>query len=213
MTRLNVLATSSDEATRERCTMRERRRLLQQPPRVVRRFVQFRMSLVAKATARAVARRRLPGMERERRQAIDQAFETVKHYALKAERWEFPAVKLLFNIGLYLMIAERDIQCLKIDALTHPDEWTRKLNARAVQDKIRKKFSFVRNAVIAHRDPDGLAQYRAIRDLRTEEVFEVGMEFYTGVSRYLSVLTQMMRQNSSFEALLRQWAPQPKAAP
>jgi hypothetical protein len=36
------------------------------------------------------------------------------------------------NIGLYLLIAERDIQALKIDAFSRPDEWTRKLHARII---------------------------------------------------------------------------------
>jgi hypothetical protein len=90
------------------------------------------------------------------------------------------------------------IQALKIDALTHPDEWTRKLHARIilltiyewdadkvtgrglkdaldtiqgspaltvqavdalralrrVQRKVTKEYGFVRNAAIAHRDPN-----------------------------------------------------------
>jgi hypothetical protein len=39
---------------------------------------------------------------------------------------------LLLNIGFYLLIAHRDIHAVKIDTLTHPDEWSRKLHARVI---------------------------------------------------------------------------------
>ena len=35
---------------------------------------------------------------------------------------------------------------------------------------MNKKFSFIRNAAIAHRDPNALVQYRAIRDLNVDDV-------------------------------------------
>ena len=77
-------------------------------------------------------RRRLPRLERKRRAALEAAFETTRFYAARLEGGDFPAVSVLMNIGLYLLLAERDIQAVKIDMLTHPDEWTRKLMARIV---------------------------------------------------------------------------------
>jgi len=155
------------------------------------------------------------------------------------------------NIGLYLLIAEKDIQALKIDALTHPDEWTRKLCARVilltiyewdadkvsgralkdalellevpaelraeavdalrklrlVQRKVTKQFSFVRNSAIAHRDPDALAQYRAIRDLKIDDVMNAAIEFYSGVGKFIRVLTALTALSGSPHALLKQWRP------
>jgi hypothetical protein len=75
---------------------------------------------------------RLPRLERERKRALEAAFETAKFYTIRNERGPFPAITLLFNVSLYLLLAARDIQALKIDALTHPDEWTRKLHARII---------------------------------------------------------------------------------
>ena len=39
---------------------------------------------------------------------------------------------MVFNLALFFLIAERDIQTLKIDALTHPDAWQRSLCARVI---------------------------------------------------------------------------------
>src|SRR3989442_1166298 len=91
-----------------------------------------RMRSSAHAVARVITRWRLPRRDRERKKAFLAAFEIAKHYAIHNEHVPFPAVTLLFNVGLYLLLAERDIQALKIDALTHPDEWTRKLHARII---------------------------------------------------------------------------------
>jgi hypothetical protein len=77
-------------------------------------------------------RRILPIKERKRREALEQAFETAKHFAQTHENGKMKGVSTLFNIGLYLLIADRDIQAAKIDALTHPDEWSRKLHARII---------------------------------------------------------------------------------
>jgi hypothetical protein len=53
-------------------------------------------------------------------------------WTIRNEHGRFRGVSTLFNIGLYLLIAHKDIQAIKIDALTHPDEWTRKLLARII---------------------------------------------------------------------------------
>jgi hypothetical protein len=138
----------------------------------------------------------------EAAQGTKQAFETAKHFAHKHESGRMKGFSTLLNIGLYLLIADRDIQAAKIDALTHPDEWSRKLRARIIlltiyewdadkvsgrtlrdgmdqmlipeelkheasaslrrlrkiQEKATVKFASVRNAAIAHRDPNALIQ-------------------------------------------------------
>ncbi len=192
---------------------------------------------------------KLPRQERERKAALEAAFKTTLYYAKKNECGPFPATSTLFNIGLYLLIAERDIQALKIDALTHPDEWTRKLNARiilltiyewdadkvsgkalrdaldqidppddlkaeaidvlrglrAVQGRVKKQFTVVRNTAIAHRDPNVLAQFRAIQDLDVMGVINVAGDFYFEVGRFVSVLTKIMGHNNNLSSFLRQW--------
>lgn len=151
---------------------------------------------------------------------------------------------------LYLLIADRDMQSIKIDVLTHPDEWTRKLNARimlltiyewdadmvsgrklkdamelmlipedlrheateslralrVIQRKASKKFSFIRNAAIAHRDPNALVQYRAIRDLKVDDVMEIGMEFFAAAEKFVNVLTRLMAAGNTLESFIKQWS-------
>lgn len=173
----------------------------------------------------------------------------MKYYAIKNESGRFRGTSTMFNIGLYLLIAHRDIQAVKIDALTHPNEWNRKLSARIilltiyewdadkvtgrtlkdaldsmmipdelksetiavlrrlrlVQRKVTKKFTFVRNATIGHRDPDALAQYRAIRDLNIGEVMEIAVEFFAAVEQFVTALTKIMQTGNSLQSYLRQW--------
>jgi hypothetical protein len=90
------------------------------------------MSDLPAVLARAVMRRWLPFSERKRAKALREAFDVVRDLAIKNEERGFEASSTILNIALYILIAERDIQCLKIDALTHPDEWTRKLCARVI---------------------------------------------------------------------------------
>jgi hypothetical protein len=105
---------------------RNKARFLSDVPKpVVQRYMRRRMSSLAHAVARMFMRWRLPWLERKQKKALEAAFETAKKYAMKNEHGRFPAVSLLFNVGLYLLLAARDIQALKIDALTHSDEWTR----------------------------------------------------------------------------------------
>lgn len=205
---------------------------------------------LAQKFARTYMRWKLPRRERERRAALESAFETTKYWAIKNENGKFQGLSTLYNIALYLLIADRDIQAVKIDALTHPDEWTRKLNARiilltiyewdadkvtgrelrnamelmlipedlrreaiellrtlrVVQRKANKKFSFIRNAAIAHRDPNALVQYRAIRDLKVNEVMEIGMEFFAAAEKFINLLTRLMLAGNTLPSFLKQWS-------
>jgi hypothetical protein len=86
----------------------------------------------AQFVARVYVRWKLPWTERRRRKALDEAFRTARYWTARGEHSKLRANAMLQNIGLYLLLADKDIQALKIDALTHPDEWTRKLNARVI---------------------------------------------------------------------------------
>jgi hypothetical protein len=198
---------------------------------------------------------KLPRAERKRREALERAFETTKHWAIKTEHGKMSGVSTLLNVGFYLLIALRDIQTVKIDALTHPDEWSRKLNARVIlltiyewdadevsgrslqealdlmlisddlrreaiaslrmlrkiQERAKKKFSFIRNAAIAHRDPNALVQYRAIRDLNVQDVWDIAAEFFAEVENFMSVLTRLMTAGNTLPSYLRQWSASTKA--
>jgi hypothetical protein len=228
------------------------RRLLHQPQPVldrwVRRWVNRKLTPKFNAIARAWARKRILRRERIQQKALVDAFDNTVRSAIKNEDGGFPPASVLFNIALYLLIAERDIQAVKLDALTHPDEWTRKLNARVilltiyewdadkvsgrslkdaldmleapedlrrecveilrrlrlVQRRAHKQFSFVRNSTIAHRDPDALLQYRAIRELKTELVIDLAADFYVEVRTFLPLLSQLLRECSPMRRFLRE---------
>ena len=111
---------------------KERRRLLDQPPDVIQRWVRLRASSKGKTLARAIMRRWLPITERKRKKALEAAFDAVTKKAIKSEANGYQASLTIENIALYFLLAERDIQSLKIDALAHRDEWTRKLCARVI---------------------------------------------------------------------------------
>jgi len=76
--------------------------------------------------------RRLGKEFRKTEKAINTAIETtVKQYRNTNEE-HFPATKQFFNIGLYFLLAERDIQALKADAFAHPNETKRNIALRAL---------------------------------------------------------------------------------
>jgi hypothetical protein len=232
--------------------LKSKRRLRDLPKPAIRRWWRFKARKLAERLARAFVRVKLrhSHSERERRAALEKAFETVKYFAIRNENGKFRALSTLFNIALYLLIADRDIQAVKIDALTHPDEWTRKLNARVIlltiyewdadrvagrelrsalelmlipddlrreaidllrslrvtQRKAAKQFSFIRNAAIAHRDPNALVQYRAIRNLKVEEVMAIGVEFFAVAEKFTNLLTRLMNAGNTLPSFVNQWS-------
>jgi hypothetical protein len=103
---------------------------------VIKRYTRLRMHVYAKSLAGRLARRisrpRLKWSERPRRIAIVSAIETVAREVARSKRYNFHASSVVLNLGLFFLIAERDIQTLKIDALTHPDAWQRSLCARMI---------------------------------------------------------------------------------
>lgn len=74
----------------------------------------------------------LPFKERKNRRALDSAFLSVKKQALRYEREGYKSSLAVFNVALYQLIIEKDVQSLKIEALTHPDVWKRKLSLRMI---------------------------------------------------------------------------------
>ncbi len=56
---------------------------------------------------------------------------TVKEYR-KINKTKLSKTKDIFNISLFLLLAERDLQAIKIDAFSHPDPWKRNLSLRVM---------------------------------------------------------------------------------
>lgn len=77
-------------------------------------------------------RRVLPYRERQREKAIASTLAEFAKQTAKSRRYGFESSATIFNLGLFFLIAERDIQSVKIDALTHPDPWKRSLCARII---------------------------------------------------------------------------------
>jgi hypothetical protein len=113
-----------------------RRKLLEQPPMVIRRYIQqriyLRLASIERPLIRLVLRPRLQWAERPRRKALDEALNTVAREASRSRRLNFTALSTVTNLALYYLTAERDIQTMKIDALTHHDSWRRSLCLRVI---------------------------------------------------------------------------------
>lgn len=87
---------------------------------------------IGQAVARRLSRRKLKRTERARSKALNNALEVCGREAMRARRNRLPASEAVLNLALYFLLAERDIQTVKIDALTHSDAWTRSLSARVI---------------------------------------------------------------------------------
>jgi hypothetical protein len=199
--------------------------------------------------ARIVMRRVLPIQERKRRRALRSALSTVAIETEKSAARGFDASTSVLNVALFFLIAERDIQAVKIDALTHPDPWRRSVCARfilltihewdmdkvagqklkqalriagapeeakkaaidalravrTVQRKAQKEFAFLRNATIAHRDPDAMAQYNAITTLNEMKVIALASEFYAAADSFVNLMPKLILQTATLPSLLAQY--------
>lgn len=112
--------------------MTERKKLLESAPRVIERYIRLRMRKSGQRFARYVMRRVLPFKEREKDAAIANTLAEFAKQTAKSRRLGFQSSATLLNLGLFFLIAERDIQAVKVDALTHPDPWRRALSARII---------------------------------------------------------------------------------
>lgn len=116
--------------------LRPRRKLLQQRKELVERYVRLavhrKAMQIARALARRLARPRLWWSERRRKTALVSALHTLAIEAARSRRIGFEATTSVLNLGLFFLIAERDIHAAKLDALTHPDPWQRGLAARLI---------------------------------------------------------------------------------
>lgn len=200
--------------------------------------------------ARFVMRRVLPFRERKRYLALREALNEIALQTERSTERGFDASTAILNVALFLLIAERDIQAAKIDALTHPDQWHRSLSARLilltvhgrdldkvtgqklrqaletfkapdamkaeataalrairkVQEKANNEFEFLRNATIAHRDPDAMAQYRAITQLDEMKVIRLAAEFSIAADTFISLLPKIILQSGTLPSVVAQFS-------
>jgi len=115
---------------------KSKRQLFKQQPELVQRFIRIMMLRRSRAIGRMLARKfsryRLLLSEREKMNALSLALEACALQAMRARREGLVASETVYNLALYFLVAERDIQTVKIDALTHPDPWNRSLCARII---------------------------------------------------------------------------------
>jgi hypothetical protein len=219
------------------------RKLLQQRLNV-RRWMMPKMQ----ALARRITRPKLQWSERKRRLALVSALEILAVETARARRLGFEANTVVLNLGLFFLIAERDIQAVKVDALTHPDAWRRGLAARVMlltiheldidkvagnklrqalddceapeslrqevaeamrtirkaQGRAQRKFTYLRNSTIAHRDADAFRQYRDITDIDGLEVTRVAVEFYAGTTKFIEMIPRLLAQMSTWQGMIGQ---------
>lgn len=236
----------------QRSMASERRKLLSQRPELVERYIRrwmYRKAIsLGRRFARRVSRPRLQWSERKRRKALLSALHVTAVEAAKARRLGFRATETVLNLGLFFLIAERDIQAVKVDALTHPDQWRRSLSARVMlltiheldldkvagntlrqvleatdvpqdlrvqvaeamrsirksQERARRRFAYLRNSTIAHRDPDAIRQYRDITEIEGLDVVQIAAEFYEGTHKFMEVLPALLGYLGTMPALIKQ---------
>lgn len=114
----------------------KRKKLLEQPTEVIKRWAAIKTIRKTKhifeSLTRCYLRVKLTIVERKRKRALENAFETIVYETRRIQNTEFHAVKEIFNISLYFLLMEKDVQTLKIDAITHPDKWKRNLYLRNI---------------------------------------------------------------------------------
>lgn len=110
--------------------------ILDAPTEVITRFYRRRVILKLSPHIEALTLRysriKLILKERDKNKALRDALNTYKNVSLKTSKEDNECMNVLMNMGLFFLLAESDIQALKIDALTHPNEWKRKLSLRII---------------------------------------------------------------------------------
>ena len=115
---------------------------------------------------------------------LHKTFETIKDTAIKLEHSKYSATFTLYNIALFFLLAERDLQTLKIDAMLHPNPLRRNLALRTVlltfcewdMDKVSgKKLRSALNELKVKRSlrkeiEDSLAEIRAVKSTALEKL-------------------------------------------
>jgi hypothetical protein len=102
------------------------------PFSVQKRYFQVKFSKYVIYINRLYLHKYLTLKEFRKNRLLSNILETYKIEMKKTYMFSNECVKKLMNLGLYCLIAEKDIQTVKIDALTHPNSWKRSLSLRII---------------------------------------------------------------------------------
>ncbi len=148
------------------------RSILDAPPEVISRY--YRRKWMRKywppveAATRRYSRVTLTFRERKKNKVLKATLETFKREAARVNASGNECLQTLMNMGLFYLLAENDIQAVKIDALTHPDEWKRKLSLRMILLTIYEWDM----GKVAGRDLKGLLSRSSVPPELQNELFE-----------------------------------------
>jgi hypothetical protein len=114
--------------------IKQKRKLLEQPQPVINRWfalkaIRFTRPYIEN-TVRLYLRVKLTLQERKRSAALTSALSTTIKEFKKVNSSSLEPLKIFFNLSLFFLIAEKDIQAVKVDALSHADPWKRNLSLR-----------------------------------------------------------------------------------
>lgn len=114
-----------------------KRRFFDQPQPVIRRWVAINALRISRPYIERIFRYylriKLIILERRRSAALTNALKvTVENFKKSRSAVHFEPLSIFFNLSLFFLLAEKDIQAVKIDALTHPDIWKRNLSLRII---------------------------------------------------------------------------------
>ena len=112
--------------------MRKYESIAEAPLSVRTRYFQIKYSKYFMSVTRFYSRVSLSIKERKKNRVLTDTLKTLKKEIVRARNSENECVQILMNLGLFFLIAEKDIQTVKIDALTHHDEWKRLLSLRII---------------------------------------------------------------------------------
>lgn len=144
------------------------------PVAVQKRYFRIKYSGYFMKIGRFCLRLYLILTERNKNRVLASTLETFKIETERARKNGNECTQALMNIGLYFLIAEKDIQTVKIDALTHHDEWKRLLSLRVILltiyewDMGKASSKDLRNLLIQSAVDDNLRieLFRALKLLR-----------------------------------------------
>jgi len=102
------------------------------PFAVRKRYFQIKYAKYSIAGARLYSRVALTIKERKKNKVLTNTLKTFRVETERARKKGNECTQALMNIGLFYLIAEKDIQTVKIDALTHHDRWKRLLSLRII---------------------------------------------------------------------------------
>ena len=113
---------------------KESRNLLDQPQEVINRWARIKAIRTFRPLIEEIFRIKLrlslKLSEREDQKAMTNAFDvTIREYR-KIKDSDLDASKTIFNISLFFLLAEKDLQAIKVDAFSHRDPWKRNLSLR-----------------------------------------------------------------------------------